>query len=205
MHQLPYISQQVGRQASFKSDLAQSAVQFEQCVHSRFLPRRCHAKTQRRLPKETRSILASLTNRCTATKYAYDQAVQRNSHLAEAHRLLSGQYQQLAQELSVLAGRHRLLQREMTDMQTDALAHEAIMCQYERRLVVQQATISRQRDPDRETKILLAKISELQEEKADIYRAFVSASERLAASPQMLQPAHGLGTSHWKSNQCTSN
>src|SRR5688500_8007911 len=105
-----------------------------------------HAEIQHRYLQETRSILASLPNRCTAIKYAYDQAVQRNSHLVEAHRLLSGQYQQLAQELSALAGRHRSLQREMTDMQTDALAHEAMMRRYERGLAVQEATVSRRQE-----------------------------------------------------------
>ena len=152
-----------------------------------------HAEIQRRSPQETRSILASLTNRCAATKYAYDQAVQRNGHLVEAHRLLSVQYQQLAQELSALAGRHHSLQRELADMQTDALAHEATMCRYERGLAVEQATVSRRQEAEGETETLLAKISELQEERADMHRALMSASELLAASHERLHPAHRLG------------
>jgi chromosome segregation ATPase len=151
-----------------------------------------HADIQHRYPQETRDMLASLTNRCTAIKYAHDRAVRRNDRLVEAHRLLSVQYQQLAQELSALAGRYRSLQREMMDMQTDALAHEAIVCRYERRLVAQEATVSRRGEAGGETDILLAKISELQEEKADMHMALTNASELLTAFHERLHPSRRL-------------
>lgn len=135
---------------------------------------------------------ASLTNRCTAIKYAHDQAVRRNDRLVEAHRSLSVQYQQLAQELSALAGRYRSLQREMMDMQTDALAHEAMTCRYEWELASQHAVVSRRREADGETETLLAKISELLEEKADMQRALTHASELLAVFHERLYPARRL-------------
>ncbi|KAJ4982837.1 hypothetical protein SVAN01_11657 [Stagonosporopsis vannaccii] len=120
-------------------------------------------------------MLTSLINCCTATKS------------------LSRQYQLLAQELSTLAGRHCLLQREVADIQTDALAYKAIICGYKRDLAAQQATVSRQKEADRDTEILLTKISELQEPKANMHKALIGASQLLAASHEKLHPAHRLG------------
>jgi len=81
----------------------------------------------------------------------------------------------------------------MTDMQTDALAHEAVVCRYERRPAVPETTVSRRGEAGGETEILLAKISELQEEKADMHRALTNASELVAAFHERLHPAHRLG------------
>lgn len=149
-------------------------------------------KTQRRYPEDTRSVLRSLTYRCAALKYAHDQTIRRNDHLVEAHRLLSVQYQQLAQDLSALASQHRSLQRDMTEMQTDAFAHEAVMWQYERQLAAHQPPVSGRRQSDVETALLLAKISEMQEEKADMQRALVDTSELLTASRSGQHLMHNL-------------
>jgi chromosome segregation ATPase len=129
-----------------------------------------------------RSILASLTNRYSALEYAHDQATSRNKRLLEAHRLLSAQYQELVQELSALAMRHRSLKQEVTEMQTDALAHEAMMWQYERRLATQKPSVPERKDSEVETKMLLVKVRELQEENADMQKALNGASELLMAS-----------------------
>jgi chromosome segregation ATPase len=95
---------------------------------------------------------------------------------------MSTQYQQLAHELSALATRYRSLQQELTEMQTDALAHENMMAQYERQLSAWQPPVLERKEPDIETQMLLAKIRELQEENADMQQALNSASDLLVAS-----------------------
>lgn len=88
----------------------------------------------------------------------------------EAHRILSVEYQQLEQEQRALAGRHHSLQSEMNDMQTEALAHEAVMRNYEYRL-------ANQRLPDKDRMHLV-------EEKVDMHIALAHIGELLAVVSQ---------------------
>ena len=95
-----------------------------------------------------------------------------------AYQLLSVQREQLAHDLTVLASQHRSLQRDLADMQTDTLAHDAAVQEFERQIVLAQSKETMY--PSRE--MLVTKISNLERDNEEIKRALLTASKLLFTS-----------------------
>jgi hypothetical protein len=124
---------------------------------------------------------------------AYQQEVQRNAQYVQAYGLLFAQHERLAHDFAALANQHRSLQKELTEMQTEALAHSAVVQGYEQRLASQPPN-PRQQNPDTSKMLLVARVGELEREKLDMRRALVSASELLVASRKQRDTGRAFGS-----------
>ena len=136
---------------------------------------------------EAECPVASLSERCKAYRLAYIQEVQRNghlvqqnSHLAQAYGALSGQHGIVLHELAALASQYCLLEKELFDAQTNAVACEAVVQEYKLALASQSALAAQETSSG--TKLLTAKVAELERERSDMQRALVVASELVIAS-----------------------
>jgi hypothetical protein len=124
---------------------------------------------------------------------AYQQEVQRNAQYVQAYGLLFAQHERLAHDFAALANQHRSLQKELTEMQTEALAHSAVVQGYEQRLASHSPN-PRQQNLDTSKMLLVAKVGELEREKLDMRRALVSASELLVASRKQRDTGRAFGS-----------
>ena len=129
---------------------------------------------------EAECPVASLSERCEAYQLAYIQEVQRNSHLVQAYGALSGQHGIILHELAALASQCCLLEKELFDAQTDAVAYEAVVQEYKLALASQSAVAAEKTSSG--TKLLTAKVAELERERSDMQSALVDASELVIAS-----------------------
>jgi hypothetical protein len=160
-----------------------------------------HTEMPCRYPYEAKCDPSSLAVQCAAyvnayyqeLTQAYQQEVQRNAQYVQAYGLLFAQHERLAHDFAALANQHRSLQKELTEMQTEALAHSAVVQGYEQRLASQPPN-PRQQNLDTSKMLLVARVGELEREKLDMRRALVSASELLVASRKQRDTGRAFGS-----------
>lgn len=131
---------------------------------------------------ELRSALASSNRLCMEYRDATANETRRNRRLVEEYQLLRTQHKAVVDELAALASRHRSLRRELDDMYTDILARDAEIREYERRFTIQSQLNHVQPGIENDTDQLVAKIAELENERSDMKKALVSATELLVAA-----------------------
>jgi hypothetical protein len=106
--------------------------------------------------------------------------VRQNSHLVQAYRTQSVQHGYVLHELAVLASQYCLLEKELFEAQTDAVAYKAVVQKYQLALASQSALAAQKTSSG--TKLLTARVAELERERTDMQKALVIASELVIAS-----------------------
>jgi Mg2+ and Co2+ transporter CorA len=126
-----------------------------------------------------RCLLTTWNARCATYEHAYSYEVARNHNIVEAYRLLTDKYERVIDDLAVHASKCRSLQKELDAMHTEALAQDAVIEGYARRLATQPVVCHSTRATRQSS---IQRIAELEEQLGSVKAALVSAGDMLASS-----------------------
>jgi hypothetical protein len=157
------------------------AIERQRLVTSDIRLNRTSAKLYNRDLKEFRYLLASWNERCIHYEYAYNREVQQSSQIVKAYWLLTYQYERVVDDLAVNASRCLSLQKDIEDMQTEILAHDAVMEDYAQQLAAQPVN---NYIPQEVNKALIRRIHRLEEDLSSTQHALLSAREMLGSSAE---------------------